>query len=100
MGGLPQSSAIRPDAPESTVMRRPSLPAALVVVVLPLAACDNVPAPQPAPITAPASGAATTLPTSTLPQIVRQLAAARGIVPLDAPPRVRPALAKLGQALA
>jgi len=34
------------------------------------------------------------------PQIVRQLAAARGIVPLPTPPRVRPALAKLGQALA
>ena len=34
------------------------------------------------------------------PQVIRQLAAARGIVPLPQPPRVRPALAKLGQALA
>ncbi|HSQ28900.1 MAG TPA: cytochrome c peroxidase [Gemmatimonadaceae bacterium] len=34
------------------------------------------------------------------PQLVRQLAAARGIVPLPSPPPVRPALAKLGQALA
>ena len=34
------------------------------------------------------------------PQMVRDLAAGRGIVPLPAPPRVRPALAKLGQALA
>ena len=33
------------------------------------------------------------------PQLVRQLAAGRGIVPLPPPPRVRPALAKLGQAL-
>jgi cytochrome c peroxidase len=34
------------------------------------------------------------------PQLVRQLAAGRGIVPLPPAPRVRPALAKLGQALA
>ena len=33
-------------------------------------------------------------------QLVRQLAAGRGIVPLPPAPRVRPALAKLGQALA
>jgi cytochrome c peroxidase len=36
----------------------------------------------------------------TTPQLVRQLAAARGIVPLPAPPTVRAPLAKLGQALA
>ena len=34
------------------------------------------------------------------PQLVRQLAAARGIVPLPPPPAVRPSLVKLGQALA
>jgi cytochrome c peroxidase len=34
------------------------------------------------------------------PQLIRQLAAGRGIVPLPLAPRVRPALAKLGQALA
>ena len=34
------------------------------------------------------------------PQLIRQLAAGRGIVPLPPAPRVRPALAKLGQALA
>jgi cytochrome c peroxidase len=82
------------------VLRRVSLPMALVVVV-PLAACDDqLPAPQPSRITAPTSSARANLPAGTLPQIVRQLAAARGIVPLDAPPPVRPALARLGQALA
>ena len=71
-----------------------------LVAALPLAACDDhVPAPQRAPITAP-SNAAAPLPAGTLPRTVRQLAAARGIVPLAEPPRVRPALAKLGQALA
>ena len=40
------------------------------------------------------------MPEGTLPAVVRQLAAARGVVPLDAPPVVRPALARLGQALA
>ena len=80
--------------------RRPWLSVALVAA-LPLAACDDhLPPPQPAPITAPTSIVAAAAPTGTLPQIVRQLAAGRGIVPLAAPPQVRPALAKLGQALA
>jgi cytochrome c peroxidase len=83
------------------VTRRPSLTVALIAGVVSLSACDDhVPTPQPAPITAPTSQRATASPSSTLPQTVRQLAAARGIVPLAAPPRVRPALAKLGQALA
>ncbi|MBK5188902.1 MAG: hypothetical protein JJD97_11715, partial [Gemmatimonadaceae bacterium] len=34
------------------------------------------------------------------PQLVRQLAAGRGVIPLERPPFVRPALAQLGQALA
>ena len=80
------------------MLRRPSYSAALVGAIA-LAACEDVPAPQRAPITAPASAAAA-LPANTLPQIVRQLAAGRGIVPLPAAPRVRPALARLGQALA
>jgi len=80
------------------VLRRPSYSAALVGAIA-LAACEDVPAPQRAPITAPARAAAA-LPANTLPQIVRQLAAGRGIVPLPAAPRVRPALARLGQALA
>jgi cytochrome c peroxidase len=80
------------------VFRRPWISAALVAAI-PVAACnDYVSEPQPAR-TAPGSRA-TQLPASTLPQIVRQLAASRGIVPLAAPPRVRPALVRLGQALA
>jgi cytochrome c peroxidase len=81
------------------VLRRPSLSLALVVAI-PLAACDDHSEPPPARITAPASSAGDKALTGTLPQIVRQLAASRGIVPLDAPPPVRPALARLGQALA
>ena len=82
------------------MFRAPWIPVALVVA-LPLAACDDpLPASQPARLTAPTSPSRTQLPTGTLPQIVRQLAAARGVVPLSAPPPVRPALAKLGQALA
>jgi hypothetical protein len=34
------------------------------------------------------------------PQLIRQLAAARAVVPLPPAPHVRPALARLGQALA
>ncbi len=82
-------------------MFRTSWLSVALVVALPLAACDDpLPEPQPAPLTAPTAHAGTQLPTGTLPQIVRQLAAARGIVPLGAPLPVRPALAKLGQALA
>jgi len=80
------------------VFRRPWI-STVLVAFLPVAACnDYVSEPQPA--RPPADPRAAQLPTSTLPQIVRQLAASRGIVPLDAPPRVRPALARLGQALA
>jgi cytochrome c peroxidase len=72
-----------------------------LVVVVPLAACDDhLPEQQPTGLTAPTSSVGDKLPASTLPQTVRELAAARGIVPLDAPPPVRPALARLGQALA
>jgi cytochrome c peroxidase len=81
-------------------MRTPILSAALAAAI-PLAACDDSrPESRPVPPTAPSSSVAAALPASTLPQIVRQLAAARAIVPLAEPPRVRPALAKLGQALA
>jgi cytochrome c peroxidase len=80
--------------------RKTWLPAALVLAASPLAACnDHVPVDGVA-ITAPAAHDRSPTPTGTLPAIVRQLAAARGVVRLDAPPRVRPALAKLGQALA
>ena len=53
------------------------------------------------PIAAHAAGARDVTPADVVtPQLIRQLAAGRGIVPLPLPPRVRPALAKLGQALA
>ena len=63
-----------------------------------LAACSDRPT---APHRAPEARAADVTPTDVItPQLIRQLAAARGIVPLPQPPHVRPALAKLGQALA
>src|SRR5437763_14327673 len=93
--------AISPEPDRSRSVRRTPWFSLALVAALPLAACDDhLPEPQPAPLTAPTSAAGPQLPTSTLPQIVRQLAASRGIVPLGAPPPVRPALAKLGQALA
>ena len=77
------------------------LPAALALAASLLASCtDQVPAPAPDAITAPAAHDRAPAPEGTLPAIVRQLAAARGVVPLDATPAVRPALARLGQALA
>jgi cytochrome c peroxidase len=73
---------------------------AAVTVALPLAACtDRTPSPEPS-LTAPSSSASrTSVPASPLRQLVRQLAAARGVVPLPQKPYVRPALALLGQAL-
>ena len=74
---------------------------AAVAVTLPLAACtDLTPAPERSAITAPAPSASKTPAlVGPLPQLVRELAAARGVVPLAKPPRVRPALAHLGQLL-
>jgi len=48
----------------------------------------------------PTSASADKPPTPPLAQLVRQLAAERGIVPLRQPPKVRPTLVRLGQALA
>jgi enoyl-CoA hydratase/carnithine racemase len=63
------------------VFRRPWLSVTFAVAV-PIAACDDLrPEPQPDRITAPTSRVETQAPTGTLPQTVRQLAAARGIVP-------------------
>ena len=75
---------------------------AVALVALSLAACtDLAPSREPAALTAPsASASRDRAPAGTLPQTVRQLAAARGITPLPRAPRVRPALAHLGQALA
>jgi cytochrome c peroxidase len=73
---------------------------AAVIVALPLAACtDRTLAPDPS-LTAPSPAASrTTAPATPLPQLVRQLAAGRGVVPLPKAPAVRPALSMLGQAL-
>ena len=63
-----------------------------------LAACSDRPT---APHLGPGVRAGDVVSTDVItPQLIRQLAAARGIVPLPEPPRVRPVLAKLGQALA
>ena len=48
----------------------------------------------------PTSAAADKTPPSSVAQLVRQLAAGRGIVPLPKAPKIRPALVRLGQALA
>jgi len=77
------------------------LHAALTLAATSLVSCvDQVSPPDPNAITAPASRHRAPAPEGTLPAVVRQLAAARGVVPLDAAPVVRPALARLGQALA
>ena len=75
--------------------------ATVAFVALPIAACtDLAPAPERSALTAPASSESrTSAPVSALPQIVRQLAAGRGVVAMPKAPYVRPALAHLGQAL-
>ena len=72
--------------------------AATALIASSLAACSDRPT---APRARPSGPAADVIATDVIsPQLIRQLAAARGIVPLPQPPLVRPALAKLGQALA
>ncbi|MEO8561648.1 MAG: cytochrome c peroxidase [bacterium] len=74
--------------------------AAVAVTALTLGACtDRTSASEPSALTAPTSASRTSAPTGTLPQIVRQLAASRGVVALPARPVVRSALSRLGQAL-
>ncbi len=73
--------------------------AAVAVMVAPLVNCADAPATSPDAAasrrTAPAP------PPGTLtPQLVRQLAAGRGIVPLERPPYIRPELVRLGRVLA
>jgi cytochrome c peroxidase len=66
----------------------------------PFTACSDRVAPT-SPLRATNASADRPVPTSSaVAQLVRQLAAGRGIVPLPEAPRVRPALVKLGQALA
>ena len=73
--------------------------AAAAILVGPLMYCSDQSA------TAPAASASRHSPVppppgAVTPALVRQLAAARGVVPLPPRPYVRPALARLGQALA
>ena len=82
-------------------MRRISWKTCVIAAILagPLMYCADQPATAPAPASSrhspvpPAPGTVT-------PALVRQLAAARGVVPLPPAPYVRPALARLGRALA
>jgi len=70
----------------------------MTALVIAIAGCSDRPT---APRAATATRDADVLPTGVLtPAIIRQLAAGRGIVPLPPRPYVRPALSKLGQALA
>ena len=75
--------------------------AGAVVAALSLVACADVPSTAPS-LTAPELVALTSSaggnPAADV-AIVRQLAAARGVIALPAPPRVRPQLVRLGQAL-
>jgi len=74
------------------------VPTAMTALVIAIAGCSDRPT---APRAATATRDADVLPTGVLtPAIIRQLAAGRGIVPLPPRPYVRPALSKLGQALA
>jgi cytochrome c peroxidase len=72
---------------------------ATVLIAALLAACSDRPTAPRVSLAGRATDVVTSADVVT-PQVVRQLAAGRGIVPLPPPPRVRPALAKLGQALA
>ncbi len=82
------------------MFRTPWLSVALVVA-LPLAACDDpLPEPQPARSRRPPRSAGHSFPPARSPRSSVSSRPRRGIVPLAAPPPVRPALARLGQALA
>jgi cytochrome c peroxidase len=73
--------------------------AATAILVAPLMYCADQPATAPAP-NASRQSTSTPPPGAVTPALVRQLAAGRGVVPLPRAPYVRPALARLGQALA
>lgn len=68
------------------------------LISAPIAACSDHTVPT-SPLR-PTSASADKPPTPPLAQLIRQLAAGRGIVPLPQPPKIRPALVRLGQALA
>jgi cytochrome c peroxidase len=76
-------------------MNRHRLPAAVLVAIVPwLGACSADRATGPAP------QAAIVQPSASLAAVVRQLSVQRGVVRLEAPPPVRPQLARLGRMLA
>ena len=84
-------------------MRRPlhsylATAAATAFVAALLGACSDRPTAPRVSLVGRTSDVTTT--DEITPRVIRQLAAARGVVPLPTPPTVRPALAKLGQALA
>jgi cytochrome c peroxidase len=72
---------------------------AAAILVGPLMYCADESATAPA-TTASRHATVPPAPGTVTPALVRQLAAARGVVPLPPRPYVRPALARLGQALA
>jgi cytochrome c peroxidase len=73
--------------------------AAAAILVGPLTYCSDQSATAPA-ASASRHSPVPPAPGTVTPALVRQLAAARGVVPLPPRPYVRPALARLGQALA
>jgi cytochrome c peroxidase len=73
--------------------------AAAAILVGPLTYCSDQSATAPA-ATASRHSPVPPAPGTVTPALVRQLAAGRGVVPLPPTPYVRPALARLGQALA
>ncbi len=82
------------------MLRSSCLTVATASAVMALIGCSDRPT---APVRSASGRAGDVTPSSgdiVTPQLVRQLAASRGIVPLPPPPPVRPALARLGQALA
>jgi cytochrome c peroxidase len=73
--------------------------AAAAILVGPLMYCSDQTATAPGP-TASRQAPVPPAPGTVTPALVRQLAAGRGVVPLPPTPYVRPALARLGRALA
>jgi cytochrome c peroxidase len=71
---------------------------AAAAAAAPLLACTDRPTAPPA-ISPDAQRAQSPATDSTTPNLVRELAAARGLVPLARAPHVRPALVRLGRAL-
>ncbi len=74
--------------------------ALVLAVTALLAACDSPRSTQPEAIASAASLRSDEARLDSLARLVRVLAAARGVVPLPRPPYIRPALVRLGRALA